>query len=355
VQVKLQQHIKELQIEHAREIQRIKESHKLNREAEISVIVEKKLSEEKKSMLVKYSRELEEKDRQIEQARLENTDRIDEMIRQAISNNELKYRQKDAERELHHSRIEADNKKLLDQVEKLQKTLDNIPPELRGTASEFVLLDELKKEFPEDDLRAKTVGVRMADVVQTIVMDTRQKLAIPIVYDRKTGENITKLDITKAKNYKTIHNTDYSIIVTEKGIPNNRLTEDREGVLLVHPRIVIDIARRIRNFLIEISKQKQSHKGRQSKQSKLYEYFTSAEYYRDIQAATEAKEKLDELQRKEEEYHKSIWNRREELVERWFEIHRKNEEIVSDISQEEDQAINQGQSESSENEHDSFS
>jgi hypothetical protein len=52
----------------------------------------------------------------------------------------------------------------MDQVEKLQKTLYNIPPELRGTAGEFVLLDELKKEFGLDEFTPKKVGVAMADI-----------------------------------------------------------------------------------------------------------------------------------------------------------------------------------------------
>jgi hypothetical protein len=334
VEQKLQQQIKQVQIDHAKEIQKINELHKLNRETEINVRVDKKLSEEKMLMRLEHSKELEEKDRQIETARLENSEYINEKISDAISNNEIKHRQREAERELHHGRIEADNKKLMDQVEKLQKTLDNIPQELRGTASEFVLSEELRKEFPLDEVRTKKVGVAMADVIQTIVTNSGEKLLIPIVYDRKTGDSVTKLDIAKAKSYKTIHNTEYSIIVTDKGIKDNRLSEEREGVLIVHPRIVVDIAKRTRSFVIEISKLTQCNKGRQTKQARLYDYFTSTEYYRDFEETNETKKKIDELQRKEEDYHKTMWNRRKEYVEKWFEINYKNERIVSDITQE---------------------
>jgi hypothetical protein len=121
----------------------------------------------------------------------------------------------------------------------------------------------------------------------------------------------------------------------------------------VHPRIVIDIAKRIRRFLIEISKQTASSKGRQSKQSQLYEYFTSSEYYRGVSETIDAKDKLDGLQRKEEEYHKTLWNRRKELIEKWFEIDKKNEETVSDISQ--DQPFNETEDESKDDKFDSFS
>ena len=55
----------------------------------------------------------------------------------------------------------------------------------------------------------------------------------------------------------------------------------------------------IRCFIIEISKLAKSNKGKQSKQAKLYHYFTSSEYYRDFEETNETKEKIDELQRKE--------------------------------------------------------
>lgn len=334
VQQKLQQQIKDIQLGHEQEIQKINQLHKLNRETEINARVENKLDAEKKLLELKYSRELEEKNKQIELARIDNIKQIDEKIEEAVAHNELKHRQKEAEMDLHHGRIETDNKKLMDQVEKLQKTLDNIPQELRGTASEFVLSEELRKEFPFDEFRTKKVGVAMADVIQNIVTNSGEKLSIPIVFDRKTGDTVTKVDIAKAKSYKTIHNTEYSIIVTEKGIKDNRLSEEREEILLVHPRIVVDIAKRIRSFIIEISKMAQCNKGRQTKQEKLYNYFTSDEYYRDFEEINVTKKNIDELQRKEEDYHKTIWNKRKDYVDKWFEINYRNERKVSDITQE---------------------
>jgi hypothetical protein len=47
--------------------------------------------------------------------------------------------------------------------------------------------------------------------------------------------------------------------------------------------------------------------GRDSKKEKLYEMLTSPQYYRDVQTRLEAKSKLDELQRKEEDYHRTTW------------------------------------------------
>jgi hypothetical protein len=103
-------------------------------------------------------------------------------------------------------------------MEKLQQTLENVPPEFRGTAGELMLLEDLRVAFPKDNLVPKTVGVEMPDVVQTIVTESGESIRTPIIWDMKTGENITPKDIEKAKRYKEKYDTDYCIVVTAKGI-----------------------------------------------------------------------------------------------------------------------------------------
>jgi len=159
----------------------------------------------------------------------------------------------------------------------------------------------------------------MADAVQVVVTEMGERINTPIVYDRKMGDTVTKSDLEKAKNYKTIHNTDYSIIVTTKGIRNSHFTEKREGILLVHPMVLIDVAKRIRSFIIEASKQEKSNTAIDSKQAKIYKFVTSAEYNRNVRMKIGIKSDLDEIQRKEEDYHRTVWHRRKEFVDKWFE------------------------------------
>lgn len=340
VKQKSQQQIEQLQIEHARDVQQVIEKNRLEKEKEVSKKVDKILAEEKMRMELKYSLEIAEKNRQIEASRLDVAERIEEKIRQAISDKEAKYNQKEKEFETQLKRIEAHNKELLAEVEKQKRTLDSIPPELKGTAGEFVLIDELKEEFRTDDITGKRVGAAMADIVQNVVTEKGERLPIPIVYDKKMGKLVTASDIIKAKNYKIIHNTDHCLIVTEDIKRTNmkhsrsKFTEEREGVLLVHPLAVVDVAKRIRSFLIENSKKMKNNNGRESKQSKLYDYLTSPEYGRDVQTKLDAKSKLDDLQRKEEDYHRTTWTKRKEFIEKWFEADRKNNRIITDITQE---------------------
>lgn len=143
--------------------------------------------------------------------------------------------------------------------------------------------------------------------------------------------------MSKAKKYKTTHNTDFSIIVTEKGITkkdsNNTLIGTREGILLVHPAIVVEIAKLLRSFIIESAKQTSGNKGRTSKQAKLYNHLTSPEYARTIRAIKDAKWSLDELQRREEDHHKTTWTTRRKVTDEVFKIAERNQQIINDIIQ----------------------
>jgi hypothetical protein len=251
-------------------------------------------------------------------------------------NNEENHRQKEMEFKLQINRIEKEN-------EKMQKTLENVPPEFRGTAGEMKLFDDLHTAFHQDELIAKKVGVEMPDVVQTIIKQSGERIRTPIVWDMKTGENITAKDLEKAKRYKEIYDTDYCIVVSAKGITANDsknfrtgLIGEREGVLLINPKMAIALAELTRKFVIEKTKLIKNNNGRTSKEMKLYEYITSSERFRKMQEKMEKKLKLDELQRKEEAHFKKTGNERKRLIQRLFELDRDDQEIINEITQEDE-------------------
>lgn len=237
--------------------------------------------------------------------------------------------------EKHNGELSLKIEGLTAKVEEQKKMLDNLSSVYQGDRGEIHLLDVLHSAFPDDELVPKVVGVEMADVIQTVVTENGKKVMPPIVWDRKTSDKVTPLDICKAKKYKTIHNTDYSIIVTEKGITkkdsNNRMFGERDGIKLVHPDAVVDMARIFRSVIIDKAKQTSSNKDRTSKEAKLYEYLKSSGYARTIEAARNAETKLDDLQRKEEKYHKDTWNERKKLMDERRNLSETNQQKINEI------------------------
>jgi hypothetical protein len=209
----------------------------------------------------KHKRELEAMKSQVEYI-------IDEKIKQEITEKESKHRKTEEQYKLQLSRVEQYNRKLLLQVEEQAKRLERIPGELGGTAGENGLLEELRREFRTDEITGKKNGIAMADIVQHIVTERGERIKTPIVYDKKTSNKVTLADLIKAKNYRVVHNTDHCIIVTTDIKEANRYTEVRDGVLLVHPAAIIDVAKRIRSFLIETSKLAKINGGKDSQTDK---------------------------------------------------------------------------------------
>ena len=57
-------------------------------------------------------------------------------------------------------------------IEKLQRALDNVPSEFKGTSFENNVASQLRSAFKHDSIREKEFGKERADIVQTVVTDS---------------------------------------------------------------------------------------------------------------------------------------------------------------------------------------
>jgi hypothetical protein len=335
--------IEDIRTKHQAEIEDIKRKQRDEFDFRVSHEVQSQLKQQRMNIETSFNRKLDEAKAELtKKYELELVAKNLELESAKSEDKEEKHRQKMAEYEIQLGRIKGDNEKLVAQVEHLQKTLESVPTELKGTAGEKNLYDILKDAFGQDDLDPKKVGVEMPDVVQTIILRSGEKIEPPIAWDNKTGDSVTQKDIEKAKRYKEICNTDCSIIVTAKGITAKDseggkigLIGRREGILLVHPSIVVGIATLLRNSIIEKSKLRKTSMGRHSKEAKLYDYIASPSRFRRILERVEKKSKLEESLRKEEAYMRKSWSEKKKLIQSWFETDQNDEETINDIIQEE--------------------
>ena len=306
----------------------------------VEVEVQSRISNLLREKVEEHQEEMRKKDEQVEEAKLQVDAYLDEKIKEVLKNSDEKHRQKETEFHLQISRAQQENEDLADQVGKLQKTLDNIPPELKGTAGEIILFDDLHEAFPEDDLVEKIVGEEMPDIIQTIVTENGERIATPILWDMKTGDSIGTKDIEKAKRYKEKYNTDSCILVSSKPIGVKDTKNGREGVIgkrdgitLVHKPIAVGVAEETRNFLIKESRLTKNNNGRASKQERLYDYITSPARFRKMQERITNRLKLEELIRKQEEYNKKAWKEQKKIIKKSFDFDKDDQEKIKDITQ----------------------
>ena len=205
-----------------------------------------------------------------------------------------------------------------EKVESLEKQLKQSQPELKGEVGELDLLASLTDAFPNDHFRRQKRGTSSGDVMHQI-RENGKSLDIPIVYDNKAAKTVTKSDIEKAKKYQKIHGTNYVIIVSARlpktKVPNG-LYGTQDGILLVHPSIVVEITKQLRNSIIEISKLQLSSKDQKSKQTQLYEYMIGSEFSRIMDNISTAHEILYKIQTKEEKDHQTLWKARRNEIDK---------------------------------------
>jgi len=274
---------------------------------------QKQFVELQKQLESGHKKDLIEKEKQIKLIKKEqdsfkksviNATRAEFDLKSGQLNEELK------EREIQISRFK-------DEVDGLKKQLTQSQAELKGEAGELDLFVTLTDAFPQDHFRRQKRGTSSGDLIQRIrtgssVLDTL------IVYDNKAANTVTKADVTKAKKYQKIHGTQYVLIVgnnlPKTSVPNGLIGE-KDGIILVHPSIVVEVSKRIRDGIIEISKLSLGKEDRQEKQDKLYSYIMSQEFSLVLKSLSDLNEKLYNLQSKEEKDHQTLWKNRKSLQE----------------------------------------
>ena len=269
---------------------------------------EKDYADLKSKLTKSHEKELVEKSKEIaklEQAQKSFKKKAIEEASEYFEEKKKKLKSELSEKDLQISRFS-------EKVESLEKQLKQSQSELKGEVGELDLLASLTEAFPNDHFRRQKRGTSSGDVMHQI-RENGKSFDIPIVYDNKAAKTVTKSDIEKAKKYQKIHGTNYVIIVSSRlpktKVPNG-LYGTQDGILLVHPSIVVEITKQLRNSIIEISKLQLSSKDQKSKQTQLYEYMIGSEFSRIMDNISTAHEILYKIQTKEEKDHQTLWKAR---------------------------------------------
>lgn len=189
---------------------------------------------------------------------------------------------------------------------------------MKGEVGEQKLLEELREAFPEDQFSRQTRGISEGDIIQHIRTVSGGLLKTPIVYDNKEVARITKREIQKQQYYKEQEGTDYLLVVSPNipKIVKNGILGKREGVTLVRRDIVIEVAKHLRDAIIEISKSFECKKDQETKQARIYDFITSREFCRKLESLDKENLEMITLQDKEEKDHQTLWKKRKAIVQR---------------------------------------
>jgi len=256
-----------------------KEQELKTKEAELEIQLQKKLNEERNSLLETIKKQEQEK-------------------------NSLKF--KEFEKQI------EDQKKLIDEM---KRKAEQGSMQRQGEVQELALEETLKSAFPFDLIEEVGKGIKGADCIQN-VRDNTGIFCGKIIYESKRTKAFTNEWIDKLKTDMRAQNANIAVIVTETMPKDMEHFGMKDGVWICNYAEIKSLAFVLRDSLIKIHGALVSQENKGDKMQMLYNYLTGNEFKQQIEAIVEGFTSLKDGISKERIQMEKIWKEREKQLEK---------------------------------------
>lgn len=318
------------------------EEKKKNENALFQKRLEKKIEEEKEGIKKKAKESFEEKIKYLEQentkSKEENRALKSKEIDLLKKENKLKEEREELELNLEKKMLErqADiedkarekerqklslreaewEKKLNDQkkmIEEMKRKAEQGSMQLQGEVLELMLEEELKRQFPFDEILEVAKGQRGADIIQVVYDEGRNQCGRIIIETKRTKE-FSAGWIDKLLKDKISSKGDVAVLITQ-ALPKNQKGMDlKEGIWICSYTDYLGLIKVLRQSLISLSSARSAQLNKGDKMEVLYNYLVSEEFKMQVQTMVSGFTKLQEdLDRERRAMHR-IWKEREKHI-----------------------------------------
>jgi hypothetical protein len=202
--------------------------------------------------------------------------------------------------------------KLTTDLQDMQRKLEGKTANELGEGSEIDLFEELRNAFEGDRIQRVPKGVNGADVIHEVIHNG--KVCGKIIYDAKNRDAWQNGFATKLKADKLAQGADFAILSSNKFPKDKAHVHNQDGVIVANPARVIALVEILREQLVRMLELRVSNEARGSKMEELYAFVTS-EHCRQLIEQVEAQAgKMIELDSKEQEAHRRLWDARRKLI-----------------------------------------
>jgi hypothetical protein len=205
-----------------------------------------------------------------------------------------------------------ENQKLSTKVSDLQRAFDNKTAEELGEGAEVDLYEDLRKEFPSDDIQRVPKGTSGADIIHAVLHSG--KTCGTIIYDSKNHNQFRWEHVSKLRSDQLGAKAEHAILSTRKFPQGTRQLHLHDGVLIANPARVVVIATMIRLHLMQLHAQRVSGIERDAKTAALYDFIVSERCASLLTRIDERADDLLEQQNKEIKWHESNWKKQGEAI-----------------------------------------
>jgi hypothetical protein len=202
--------------------------------------------------------------------------------------------------------------KLTSDLHDMQRKLEGKTANELGEGSEIDLFEELRNAFEGDRIQRVPKGVNGADVIHEVMHNG--KVCGKIIYDAKNRDAWQNGFATKLKADKLAQGADFAILSSNKFPKDKAHVHNQDGVIVANPARVIALVEILREQLVRMLEFRVSNEARGSKMEDLYAFVTSEQCRQLIEQVEAQAGKMIELDTKEQEAHRRLWDQRKKLI-----------------------------------------
>ena len=220
----------------------------------------------------------------------------------------------DLQREKEQAVLTANAKvlKLQSELADMQRKLEGKTANELGEGSEIDLFEQLRIAFESDRIQRVPKGVNGADVIHEVIHNG--KVCGKIVYDAKNRNAWQNEFASKLKADKLVQGADFAILSSNKFPKDKAHVHNQDGVIVANPARVVALVEILREQLVRMLELRVSNEARGSKMDELYSFVTSEHCRQLIEQVQAQAGKMIELDTKEQEAHRRLWDARKKLI-----------------------------------------
>jgi hypothetical protein len=229
----------------------------------------------------------------------------------------------DAEREA-ATRVRSDLRskerlieRLKEQIDEQSREIEHLTADERGEFNEETLLRDLQAAFPDDHIERVGRGRAGGDLLHEVRVSSGDGPVVAglIVYECKDTLRWSNSFLEQAQAEGRRHQTPYLVIVTQAFKRGEKPLTVKDGVVVVHPTRLIDLAMVMRRMVVEVHRAGLAGAGQAAKSTELCEYLSGVEFRQAFDELSNSSQKLIGLLGKERTWHERDWARRQAIYQ----------------------------------------
>lgn len=210
---------------------------------------------------------------------------------------------------------EHQNKKLIDQIEELQKKANQGSMQSQGEVQELHIEDILKDMFRLDIVAEVPKGFHGADIIHTVV-DKLGNSCGTIIYESKRTKHFSIDWIEKLKSDRLKAKADIAVLVTETMPKEMDHLGIKDGIYICSLSEFKGLSIVLRESIIQVNLAMKSQVNKGDKMELLYNYLTSPEFKQRMETLKDTFLALKASLEKERLQMNKIWAEREKQLEK---------------------------------------